>query len=116
MAKEILTLDTIGDLDEGRARLAVNRELDRAVADLLDRGTEDGKTRKVVIQLELTTKEGLIVCQVQAQAKLPPLKSGATAAETGYQKGKEVLAFQELAPHNPDQQTFPEMDKKPDEQ
>ncbi len=105
-----LSCDSIGDLDAGIARQLINREIDRAVADLEDRGEEDGKPRKVIIQLELETRDGLVVATAVCEAKLPPRRSGATAASMRMrQRGSEKvseLCFQDLNADNPDQPTI----------
>ena len=52
MAMKELTLDAIGDLDEGAARLIVNAALAAAIHDLDDRGS-DGKAREVTVTLKM---------------------------------------------------------------
>lgn len=51
MPKQTLTLDTIGDVDQGALRIAVNKALKLITQDLADRPTLD-KARKVVLQIE----------------------------------------------------------------
>src|SRR5262245_56810099 len=98
-----LSLDTLGDLGAGEARAIVDAEIQRAVADLEDRGGEDGKARSVVVQIDLAKKEGLVVAQVSASSKLSPRRNRATASRVGFKNGKEVLVFQDESPDNPDQ-------------
>ena len=113
MAKLTLNLDTIGELQAGLAREAIDREIARAVADLMDRGEEDGKARKVAITLEMKLSKGLIILAVAAQAKLPPLQTGGTASEVRFRRpGVPELTFQANSPDNPSQSTLDEFERK----
>lgn len=114
-----LSCDTIGDLDGGTARAIIDAEISRAVGDLDDRGGEDGKTRKVKIELSMIKDRGLIAVSVAAKAELPPYQAGLTqgmveekATKRGVQK---TMLFQDLNPDNPEQPTFPEMDQSENE-
>lgn len=112
MAKTTLCLETIADLDNGTAGPLIDREIARAVADLVDRGEEDGKARKVVIQLELTIKNGIVVTDVTADAKLPPKRTRSTATEARYRDSEPVLCFQTHNPDRADQPTFDALEGK----
>lgn len=112
MAKTTLCLETIAELDNGTAGPLIDREIARAVADLYDRGEEDQKPRKVVIQLELTVKSGLVVTDVTAEAKLPPRRARSTAAEVRHRDQQPVLCFQTHNPERHDQPTFEAMEGK----
>jgi hypothetical protein len=99
-----LKCDNIGDLDGGVARHLIDREISRAVQDLRDRGEEDEKPRKVVIQLELTNKNGLVVVDLACEAKLPPMRSNTTATKVRFVRNNEAeLLFQPGNRENPDQ-------------
>lgn len=66
-----LNLETIGQVDGGKAGQIIERELGRA-ADDVDQWGDDKKTRKVLIQVEFSKRaDGLIEVEVAAQAKLP---------------------------------------------
>lgn len=108
-----LSLETLGDLDGGSARVLINRELQRAVDDLYDRGHEDGKPRKVNITVELLHKDKLITVKALAQAKLPPMASGTTSADVTLigPKKTPVVGFQSVASDNPAQPTFPQFEE-----
>lgn len=113
MAKLPLTLDTLGEVDQGAARLIVDREIARAIEDLDDRG-EDGKPRKVVIQLTLEKQtNGLVEAHVEVQARIPPRRTAATVGLVQKQRGKaqSELVFQQWAPDNPEQNTLDIMDQ-----
>lgn len=107
MAKLTLTLETLGELDGGRARAIINSAISRAVADLDDRGM-DLKPRKATIELTLLKdKHDRVVIDVQATAKLPSYQTAPTIANPANLPGGEIgLQFQGDAPDNPDQQTF----------
>jgi phage protein U len=67
-----LTLETLGDLDNGAARAQINRAIDAALTDLEERG-DDGKPRKVAVTLQLDrTDDGTVIAQVGAKTVLPP--------------------------------------------
>lgn len=106
MAKTTLCLDTLAELDNGTAGPVIDREINRAVDDLIDRGEEDGKPRKVVIQLELTIKNGIVVVDVTADAKLPPKRTRSTASEVRHRNQQPELCFQTHNPARHDQPTF----------
>ncbi len=52
MDREVLSLETIGDVDNGAIRVAFNRELARVLHDIRDR-PDLKKARKLVLQLDL---------------------------------------------------------------
>lgn len=107
--KQTLSLDSLGDLDNGAARLMIDRALAAAVADLDDRG-DDGKARKVVITLELKrTEGGLVVSHVQAKAAVPVYRTAGTLGKLRQKKGGQAaLDFQQHAADDPDQRTIDE--------
>lgn len=103
-----ITIDTLGDLHHGAARLAINAEIARAVADIDDRG-DDGKERKVTVELSLQKMDdALTVALIRCQAKLPPRQTAATVAKIQYKNGEAQLAFQDMAPEDPSQRTIDE--------
>lgn len=114
MALTTLTCDTLGDLAGGVARALIDREIQRAISDLEDRGEEDGKIRKVVIQVEMGFQGGLVITTVAAEAKLPPRRTSNTAADLRRRRDGSCLLFQQHDPENPAQQTFPELDEAGD--
>lgn len=102
-----LTCDTIGDQDNGIARHLIDNEITKAVNDLDDRGDEDGKPRKVVIEIEMVSANGLVISTVSAQAKLPARRTRNTAGEMRMAgKGTHAIVFQANNPERPDQPTF----------
>lgn len=110
MATE-LSCDTLGDLDSGIARAIINTEIKRAIADADDRGGEDGKARKVKIELSLVMSKGLLVVSVAAKAELPPYISNHTLGKVMERSTKaggrtKLLLFQENSPENPEQPSF----------
>lgn len=112
MAQKSITLDTLGDLDDGSARLIVNAAIREAIHDLDDRG-DDGKPRKVLVELELLKADnGLVVAHVAAQAKMPPRKTAGTIAKVAIQNQQPGLLFQDMAPEDPSQRTIDEVDDR----
>jgi hypothetical protein len=99
-------VDRIGDLNGGNARAAIDAAIAVAVADLHDRAQEDGKARKVQIDLELKMVNGLVTIDVQVHAKVPPYRTGSTVADVGFKNKQPVLVFQSFAPENPAQDTI----------
>jgi len=112
MAQEILSIDNLGDLSNGAARLMIDREIYKAVADLYDRGNEDGKPRIVSINLEITLKGDIVLAAVRCGVKLPPMQSGNTVAEVRRRGNEDVLLFQTLNADRVDQNTFQEFEPK----
>lgn len=103
MSQVKLCADSLGDLKGGIARLLIDREIEVAIADLADRALEDGKPRKVAITLQLQLKDGMVIADIAAQAKLPARASGMTEARPRVRGGKQELLFQTDVPENPDQ-------------
>lgn len=114
MPKTVLNLKTLGELDGGAVEAMIDRELQRAVNDLDDRGEEDEKPRKVVIEVELRHKDKLVTISAKAQAKLPPMQSGNTVADVRLQSNNKgaALVFQTLNPERPDQSTIYDEDQQ----
>jgi hypothetical protein len=116
MSLEKLTCDTIGELAGGQAREMVDAALRKASFDVSDRG-EDGKPRKVTIDLVMTKVKGNIAIEVFAQAVLPKYRSDATiVSEKADAGGETLLLFQTFNPEAPDQGTFPEMEVDEDDE
>lgn len=104
-----LTAATIGDQDQGTAALLIDSEIQKAMNDLADRGEEDGKQRKVTIELELFVSNGLVITNVSAIAKIPPRRTRSTKGDLRMkEKGNYVLLFQSTNPERADQPTFEE--------
>src|SRR5262245_34548136 len=90
-----LSMDTIGDLDNGIFRLLVDKQIELLAKDLGDRGEEDGKPRRLVIDVELIKVRGLVVITPRVDVKIPPRISNSTAAkEHMIAKGQSELLFQ----------------------
>lgn len=106
MAQQPLTLETLGELDEGTAGAVINRVIREAINDLDDRGTDEIK-RKICIEVELLQKNGLVSMTCAAQAKLPPRRSHATVATVGHIAGEVNLLFQPEVRENPRQNPLP---------
>jgi hypothetical protein len=107
--QQALTLETIGDLDSGAARVAINRTIARAIADIDDRG-DDGKVRTVTIKLELKRmNNGLIESNIVAGASVPAYRTNSTIAEPKRKGDETQLLFQSLAPDDPHQRTLDEL-------
>lgn len=109
MAAARLTIDTLGDLDEGAARVIINQEIQTVVSDLEDRG-QDGLARTVTIKVEMAYVKGNILTNVTAKGAIPARRSNSTVGKIRFFESVPRLLFQEHAGENPDQQTFPEMD------
>jgi hypothetical protein len=108
MAREKLSLETIGELDGGRSAGIINAALKAAVADLDDRG-EDGKPREVNIKLKLLKKKGNIFISAQAKTNMPAYQTDDTVGELRQTKSGIAIEFQPLAPENPQQEPLPKM-------
>lgn len=106
MAQTPLSLETLGDLDEGTAGILINRVIREAINDLDDRGDDEQK-RKICIEVELLQKNGLVSMTCAAQAKLPPRRSHATVAQVGHIAGEVNLMFQPEVSNRPDQNHLP---------
>ena len=116
MPMSTLSCDTIGDINHGFSREAINTEIAKAFADLENRGEEDGKARTVEIKLSMTKiKGGAIGLDVQAVAKIPAYRTGITVAEPGIDalapRGRQhVIQFRSDNPERPDQKTFSDVE------
>lgn len=111
MGLQKLTCQTLAELDEGAAGIAINRAIDEAMVDIEDRGNEDEATRKVVIEIDMTMKKDqLMIGPVKAQAKLPPRQTritvGAVRIEGTGGKRQPAAIFRNDNATNPNQPTF----------
>lgn len=91
--KRELSFDSLGDLGDGAAKKIIDVELLKAARDIIDRGDEDEKPRKVVIEVTLEVKNGMVVASVAAQAKIPPYRTANTQCHAN---GPSELVFQPL--------------------
>jgi hypothetical protein len=107
-----LSARSLADLANGEGELVINRAIKTAVADLDDRGKEDGKERTVTIVVTMAIAQGMFVANVAATPKLPPHRSNATELKPKYNPadGTLDLLFQDMNAENADQPTFREMD------
>jgi len=109
VASTQLTIDTLGDLDHGSARVVVNDAIAALMRDVDERG-KDEKERKLVI--ELTVKqlgEGEVVMDIQAATKVPKYRTGLTIGSVRVAgKDKRTVQFQQFAADDPDQRTLDE--------
>lgn len=100
-----LDLATIADLDAGAAGVVINREIQKALADLEDRG-EDGAARTVDIKISLKLDGNAVKVVAEAKANLPKYRTGPTFGKLK-RKGNTVgMAFVPDSPQNPDQMTM----------
>lgn len=101
-----LSLDSLGELDNGNSRAIIDATIRRAVEDLDDRG-DDGKARTVEIKIEMKKIDGgLTATLVHAGCKLPAYQTNGTVMRHKVVNGQSRLLFQQLAPDNPDQRTI----------
>ena len=112
MAQVPLTLATLCDVAGGAVGLMVDHDLSVAAADLDDRG-DDGKPRKVVIEVIFTKRaDGQVEVDVESSVKAPKRRTPSTITRLAAKPGGELgLLFQQLNPDSPDQGTFPHLDK-----
>lgn len=113
MAQSVLSLETLGDLDEGHAGPMINSAIAAAVADLDDRGADE-KPRQIVITIGIckASDGNYAISQVKAAVKLPPYSTGKTVSKIERKNGKSSLAFDAYSADNPDQAHFEVLDKK----
>ncbi len=120
MAQTELTCDKLGDLDGGRARGIINAALGGIMLDLDDRGTDE-KERVLKIEISFRIKKGNLAVDVKAGSKMPAYQSNSTIGKLKMKpkangKGmRPAIEFQEHNADNPDQATFPQMDRGDDD-
>lgn len=102
-----LTLDSLGQLDDGSAELIINQAITEAVMDLEDRG-RDGKERVVEIRIGLTQRENGTMAEinVEANAKLPRRRTASTVGLLKRDGQSTKVLFQGFCPENPNQPTL----------
>lgn len=103
-----VSLENLGELDNGAAKTVINAALMRAIADLDDRG-DDGKPREVTIKVSMKKIDGgLVSTHVEAATKCPSYVTNGTVCRPKVVGGQARLLFQQLAPDDPDQRTIDE--------
>jgi hypothetical protein len=112
----LITLNSanIGELTNGQAKAIIDRELAKAIADLDDRGEEDGKPREVVIKIALIKSRDQVLADVRAKANLPEYRTGVTTLSVKQRGGKSELLFRNDNAENPDQPTLSDMPSRDD--
>jgi hypothetical protein len=90
MKLEDLSGDTLGQLSEGMFGRVVQSEMIRLTNDLDQRG-QDGKTRKLVINLDVywDADRGKYMIEPSCQAKLPAQKAYSTEAKIEFDPAKK---------------------------
>lgn len=114
MALVRLGFHSIASMNLGAAQEIIEHCLDKAQADLTDRG-DDGKPRVVNIRVILTKepKSKKFIGEVEAEVKLPSYRTNATIMDEKVGNNSQgYLVFQDMNPENPEQPTFPEMDQQ----
>lgn len=121
MPKQILTLDSIGDVDSGALRIAVNKALKLITQDLGDRPTLD-KARTIILKIDLkpvvdvnSSSPQLEHADVswQVLTKAPAIGSSGVVMKP-QQDGQ--LYFHSDLPQDPDDETImDEADRRRDE-
>jgi len=108
--QKALSLASLGDLDNGRARAIIDAAIREALCDLDDRG-DDEKPRFVNIRLTLKQMEsGLVESRVEAESRCPKRRTASTIAKVKRDgKMQSRLVFQDGSPDNPDQRTLDEV-------
>ena len=110
MARMELTLETLADFDFGKASVAFQQALRRAVADCLDR-PGDKSPRKVTLTtsiIPLVQQDGDVVeahVDFKIAAAVPPWQTAKRPVQTTRQG---QLFFRPDAPDNPSQKTLDE--------
>ncbi len=108
---ENLSAKTICELSGGAGGAVIDAAIRKAVSDIEDRGLEDGKERKVNIQIVMKKiAEDTVMVDVVADASIPAFRSEPTRAVGRVREGKQYLLFQATNPDNTEQPTFPQMD------
>lgn len=115
MPTDFLTIDKLGDLDEGLAGAAVNRDIASAIRDAEDRGLEDGKPRKVIVELsfEKVSKDQMTVT-LESSWKGPKLRTNPTSCRVQLTTKGPSLVFRPDNREHPDQMTFADYAPKRD--
>ncbi len=108
--RTILTLQTIGQIDNGKVALAVNQALRMCTLDVEDRPGDSGK-RKVQLTIELTPR--LARDNAALEYVVPRFRVKATVPERTSREypmrydGQGRLYFVPESPNDPDQRAFP---------
>ncbi len=108
-----ITCANLGSLANGEAEKIIDRCLERAVADLDDRGDEDKKLRVVTITVSMGVVNGMKLAKVDAIFKPVPYVSSSTECTVMKKKadGVAMLMFQDKNAERVDQPTFQELDE-----
>jgi hypothetical protein len=113
MAQKRLSLDSLMELDGGRAAMAFQHELEKIVQDLDDR-PGDKSPRKVMIQLsiipEITESGAAVTSEVAFRVKSSVPDRKTTSYRMKIDPVGKCLTFNPHAPDAPEQQTFDEVD------
>lgn len=107
-----LTIETLQDLAEGQAGAVINAALKSAIVDTEDRGLEDGKPRKVTIEVcfeKISHSE--VKTTIKAKTTIPPYQTMPTIGRLEFDNANRevVMQFSPHAANNPNQDSLPQM-------
>lgn len=103
-----LTIQTLGDMNNGVAGIALNECFAQIYRDLQDRG-HDGKERVAEIKVRFRKRltSGEVEVEVEGAVKLPNYRTDPSVCKTVQVAGQPALFFQKASPDNPDQEEIP---------
>ncbi len=111
MPKETLTIDTIGNIDHGTLRIAVNSALKLLTQDLIERPALE-KTRSLILKLDMKpivdVNSNQIVLESVDFAWNVLTKAPAIGSSGGVMKPQQngLLSFNSELPESPDDETI----------
>lgn len=101
-----LELDTLSQLADGQAQATIDAAIRAALADTEDRG-DDGKARKVTIDIELKKLgDDSITATVKAKTTVPAYVTKPTVGKLRMQGRSAEMVFSPTCAENPDQLTI----------
>ena len=107
ITQENLQLNTLADLADGAAGVAIDAAIAAAVRDCEDRGGEDKKPRKVTVELEFKkVGEDYVSATVRAKTSIPPYLTKPTIGKLKVDGRTVHMVFNPNAANNPDQRTL----------
>ncbi len=105
--QESLSLESIAVLADGQGKAVINAAINAAMRDTEDRG-EDGKARKVTVEIELKKLgDDNVTATVKAKTTLPPYVTKPTIGRIGMEGRKPRMLFSPASAENPDQPALP---------
>ena len=107
LQSQSLSLATLSELADGQAEATINAAIAAAIRDTEDRGGDDEKERKVVIEIGFRKLgDDAITATIKAKTTIPPYLTKPTVGRIVFDGRRPEMKFSPASADNPGQRTI----------